>query len=36
MMSDFSVAAKMQPLMDEYRKKYEGMSGGSAHDDIEF
>ena len=36
MMSDFSFAAKMQPLMEEYRKKYESMSGGSAHGDIEF
>jgi hypothetical protein len=36
MMTDFSIVAKMQPLMEEYKKKYESMAGGSSHDDIEF
>ena len=36
MMSDFSLAAKMAQLDAEYRKKYESMSAGSAHDDIKF
>ncbi|HQY51860.1 MAG TPA: hypothetical protein PLD63_05770 [Ignavibacteria bacterium] len=38
MMSDFSLAAKMSQLMEEYKKKYESMqgSGTGANDDIEF
>ena len=37
MMSDFSLAAKMSQLMEEFKKKYESMQGGSAsNDDIQF
>jgi hypothetical protein len=35
MMLDYSLAAKMAQLSDEYRKKYESMSG-SSHSDLEF
>ncbi|HLF67119.1 MAG TPA: DUF6620 family protein [Gammaproteobacteria bacterium] len=35
MMSDFSLAAKMQTLMNEYQKKYESMKTDS-HSDLEF
>ena len=36
MMADFSLAAKMAQLDAEYRKKYESMSPGSSHSDIQF
>lgn len=36
MMSDFSLAAKMSQLMDQYKKKYESMQGSGANDDIQF
>jgi hypothetical protein len=36
MMTDFSYAMKMQTLMNEYKAKYESMSGGNAHTDIDF
>ncbi|HMQ70167.1 MAG TPA: hypothetical protein PKC58_14390 [Ignavibacteria bacterium] len=37
MMSDFSLAAKMSTLMEEYKKKYESMQGsGGGNEDIEF
>jgi len=36
MMTDFSYAMKMQTLMNEYKTKYESMSGGNAHTDIDF
>lgn len=36
MMTDFSLAAKMAQLDAEYRAKYQSMTGGPAHSDIEF
>lgn len=36
MMTDFSLAMKMSQLDAEYRRKYESMSAGNAHSDIEF
>jgi len=36
MMSDFSLAMKMQTLMNEYKIKYENMKGGDSHSDLEF
>ncbi|MDD5361220.1 MAG: hypothetical protein PHN88_03755 [Ignavibacteria bacterium] len=36
MMTDFSYAMKMQQLMNEYKAKYESMSGGDANSDITF
>lgn len=37
MMSDFSLAAKMSTLMEEFKKKYENMQGsGGGNEDIEF
>ena len=36
MMSDFSLAMQMQPLMDKYKVKYESMAPGNAHTDIDF
>lgn len=36
MMSDFSLAAKMSSLMEQYKKKYESMQGSGANDDLQF
>lgn len=36
MMSDFSLGMKMQNLLTEYKAKYESMSGGNVHSDIDF
>ncbi|MCX7878880.1 MAG: hypothetical protein N2510_09635 [Ignavibacteria bacterium] len=36
MMSDFSLAMKMQTLMNEYKAKYESMAGPGSASDIEF
>jgi hypothetical protein len=36
MMTDFSLAMKMQTLMNEYKIKYESMAPGNAHTDIDF
>ncbi|MGB5069367.1 MAG: hypothetical protein WBO28_00315, partial [Flavobacteriales bacterium] len=36
MMSDFSLAAKMSQLMEEFKKKYESMQGSGGNDDIQF
>jgi hypothetical protein len=36
MMTDFSLAMKMQTLMNEYKAKYESMKGGDSNADIEF
>lgn len=36
MMSDFSLAMKMQTLMNEYKAKYESMSGPGSASDIDF
>ena len=35
-MTDFSLGMKMQNLMIEYKAKYESMSGGNTHTDIDF
>lgn len=36
MMTDFSLAMKMQTLMNEYKIKYESQAPGNAHTDIDF
>ncbi|KAA0211475.1 hypothetical protein FBQ84_02075 [Ignavibacteria bacterium CHB1] len=36
MMSDFSLGMKMQTLMNEFKSKYENMSGPGSASDIEF